>query len=114
MSLPAYLQIDSTTCTILRRVSSGRDDLGSPVYSWAEISTGVQCVIDPIVNRNNKVIKSDIDMALQGEVESENFRLICGSAVDIQAGDHVESSGVEYSVDAVACFSTHKEARLIL
>jgi len=62
----------------------------------------------------NKLIKSDIDMSLQGEVEINTFRFICGSTVDIQLGDHVASGSIEYAVDSVAKFSTHIEAKLVL
>lgn len=115
MSVPAFLMVDSTTCDISRRVPSDRDDLGAPEYTWVEIASGVVCAIDPIVSSSSRVIRSAVDVVPAGESETSEFKLLCGPAVDILAGDIVtDAEDVEYQVDAVAKFSTHKEARLIL
>jgi|WetSurMetagenome_2_1015567.scaffolds.fasta_scaffold721954_2 hypothetical protein len=115
MSLPAFLAVDSTTCDISRRVPSSTDDLGAPVYTWSVIASGVQCAIDPIVSASSRVIRSAVDVVPQGEAETSEFKLLCGPTVDIQAGDIVtDAEDVEYQVDAVAKFSSHKEARLLL
>jgi len=119
MSIPAFLAVDSTTCDISRRVVSGVDDLGVPLTTdaefhpvWTEIASGVQCVIDPIVWGNQ--VRQGNDINVQGEIDASEWRLLCGPAVDILVGDMIEADGVDYLVMAMAKFSTHKEARLIL
>lgn len=116
MSIPAFMSVDSTICTISRFVATGeRNELGEPVKSLDVIAEGVICAIDAVVNKQTGTIRSAVDMFHQGEIEASHYKMTVSNSVDVQAGDFVtDPDGIEYQVDSIAKFSSHKEARLIV
>jgi len=116
-SIPAFMSVDSTYCSIRRRSEAGRDvDLGEMTYNEGDIiAEGVTCTIDAVVNKPTGTIKSAVDMFEQGQIEASHYKITMSATVDIKSGDVViDPDGLEYEIDSIAPFSSHKEARAIL
>jgi len=110
-NVPAFMKVDSDLCEI-KRVSLDDDHaFGDPPGDFETIASDVYCCLD----RSMSVSKNyggGREISLQGESDKATFKLFLLSAEDIQNGDRVIVGSVEYKVDDVIPYSTHKEAIL--
>jgi len=113
-SIPVFLKIDGTTCTILRQSIDPAHELGASPGNFAILSEGVICSLDRTQSIGKIFGGSGREISEQGSTESETFKLITLSTEDINSGDRVvDVDEVEYEVTSVIPFPTHKEATLV-
>jgi hypothetical protein len=112
MKIPAFMLIDSTTCTIKRLTPDIDHEIGSPPGTFQTIASNVYCCLDR-TRSISKNYSGGLDMSEQGESDQATFKLFVLSTEDIIPGDLVIVSAIEYKVNDVVSFSTHKEGILI-
>jgi len=111
MKIPAFMKVESTICDI-KRVSLDDDHaLGDPPGDYEIIASDVYCCLDRSISIS-KLYGGGREVSLQGATDQKTFKLFLLSDEDIQNGDRVIVGSVEYKVDDVIPYSTHKEAIL--
>ena len=110
-NIPAFMKVDFTTCEIKRVTLDDDHAFGDPPGEFETIAEDVYCCLDRTISVT-KNYGGGNEMSVQGESDQVTFKLFVLSAEDIAIGDRVISGGVEYKVDDVILYSTHKEAIL--
>jgi hypothetical protein len=112
-NLPAFLAIDSTTCDIYRKVIDVDHAFGSPAGEFTVIATGVICAFDRSMSINRQY-GGGREVSIQGETDHESFKLFVLPTADLLTGDKVIVGVLEYKVNDVINYPTHKEGMLSL
>lgn len=108
-NIPAFMKVDSTTCTILR-IDPEEHEMGSQPGEYEELYTNVICALDRTQSISKNYGGGGRDMSIQGEADQQTFKLFVLSTEDIQSGDRIIVGDVEYKVDDVIEYTTNKEA----
>lgn len=111
MSIPDFLMIDSTVCNILRLTPDVDHELGASPGTFEIIAIDVVCSLDREQSISNRY-GGGADMDIQGITYQATFKMITLADTDIISGDRVTIAGVEYDVNDVISFSTHRECIL--
>jgi len=85
----SFATLLSNTCTIRRKSLGAADAHGHAVETWADSTTGVPCRL-VTTGGNEKQANELIVIA--------DYKLICGSSVDVTERDRIEIDSVEYDI----------------